>query len=263
MSATRPRLSALIVARNEEKMLGDSLKSIAFCDEIVVLLDRTTDRSAEIARSLGATVIEGAWELQGERRMTGIHACTGDWILEIDADERVDATLAAAIRAYIDSNPPFGSARAAVHNYVGGRFYRHGWGAYNSVNSRGLLFSKGAKIWHQTDRVHCRIEVKGIEGKLDGALIHHVDENISDMLARLDRYTTSNALQLIERGKELGLTRTWVRRFFTRFLKVYLQRKGYKEGYMGVMLGLFAGLYPLLSYLKAREILETRGSKND
>ncbi|MCS6853800.1 MAG: glycosyltransferase, partial [Elioraea sp.] len=84
-----PRLSALVVARNEEARLGDCLASLRFADEIVVVLDRTTDRSADIARGVGARVLEGAWEIEGDRRNAGLAACTGDWILEIDADERV------------------------------------------------------------------------------------------------------------------------------------------------------------------------------
>ena len=96
-----PRLSALIVARNEEARLPDCLASVAFADEVVVVLDRSTDESAAIAAVAGAVIIEGAWELEGDRRNAGLAACTGDWVLEVDADERVNAPLAAAIRATI------------------------------------------------------------------------------------------------------------------------------------------------------------------
>ncbi len=75
---TAPRLSALIVARNEEERLPDCLASVAFADEVVVVLDRSTDRSAEIARAAGARILEGAWELEGDRRNAGIAACSGD-----------------------------------------------------------------------------------------------------------------------------------------------------------------------------------------
>ncbi|MFM7418506.1 MAG: glycosyltransferase, partial [Alphaproteobacteria bacterium] len=85
-----PKLSILIVARNEEARLPDCLASASFADEIVVVLDRTTDGSAALARAAGALVLEGAWELEGDRRNAGIAACSGDWILELDADERVD-----------------------------------------------------------------------------------------------------------------------------------------------------------------------------
>ena len=91
-----PRLSALIVARNEEARLPDCLASVAFADEVVVVLDRSTDSSASIAAFAGAKIVEGSWELEGDRRNAGLDACSGDWILEVDADERVNAELAEA-----------------------------------------------------------------------------------------------------------------------------------------------------------------------
>src|SRR5699024_4297518 len=85
MSRGAPRLSALVVARNEASRLPACLDSLAAADEVVVVLDRSTDASAGIARQHGARLLEGAWELEGARRNAGIAACTGDWILEVDA----------------------------------------------------------------------------------------------------------------------------------------------------------------------------------
>ncbi|MFN7306017.1 MAG: glycosyltransferase, partial [Acetobacteraceae bacterium] len=119
-----PKLSILIVARNEEVRLPDCLASAAFADEIVVVLDRTTDASAALARRAGAKVLEGAWELEGDRRNAGIAACTGDWILELDADERVDGALAAEIRRVIGTSS-FAWHQVPVDNYVGDRLLRH------------------------------------------------------------------------------------------------------------------------------------------
>src|SRR3546814_2930804 len=93
-----PRLSALVVAHNEEAQLADCLGSLAFADERVVVLDRCTDNSKRVALEHGARILEGGWELEGPRRNAGIDACTGDWILEVDADERVTAALASEIR---------------------------------------------------------------------------------------------------------------------------------------------------------------------
>src|SRR5215469_14491133 len=84
-----PSLAAVVIARNEEAQLGACLDSVAFADEVVVVLDRSTDGSAAIARARGARVIEGAWELEGLRRNVGLDACHSDWIIEVDADERV------------------------------------------------------------------------------------------------------------------------------------------------------------------------------
>ena len=92
-----PSLSALVVVHDEEEQLADCLECLRFADETVVVLDRCTDGSAAIAATFGARVIEGGWPIEGERRNAGIDACTSDWIIEVDADERLPEALAAEI----------------------------------------------------------------------------------------------------------------------------------------------------------------------
>jgi glycosyltransferase involved in cell wall biosynthesis len=245
-----PRLSALVVARNEEAQLRDCLSRLAFADEIVLVLDRCDDGSAEIAREFTDRVIEGAWEREGDRRNAGIAACRGEWILEIDADERVGADLAAEIQATIA-----GSAAAwhliPVDNYVGERLVRWGWGASFGRSAYAGLFREGAKSWG-AQRVHPAIALSGAQGRtLEARLVHHVDRNISDMLRRLDRYSSLRAQDLRESG-DIGSFARNLRRIFSRFWKCYVARRGYREGAWGFLIALCAGLYPILSYLKAR-----------
>jgi glycosyltransferase involved in cell wall biosynthesis len=248
---TALRLSALIVARNEEGRLPDCLASVAFADEVVVVLDRSTDGSARVARAAGARVVEGAWELEGERRNTGIAACTGDWVLEVDADERVDAALAAAVRATIATSS-HAWHQVPVDNYVGDRLVRFGWAGSFGTTSVPRLFRRGAKRW-RAQRVHPGLDWTGAEGPkiTQGALVHLVDRDISDMLRRLDRYSSAKAADLIAAG-DIGTLRANVRRFFSRGFKSYVSRKGYREGGWGVLLALCTGAFPLLSYLKAK-----------
>lgn len=263
MSASRPRsLAALIVARNEAERLPDCLASVAFADEVVVVLDRTTDASAAIARAAGARVIEGAWELEGDRRNTGIDACTGDWILEVDADERVSPELAAAIRETIASSD-FAWHQVPVDNYVGGRLLRHGWAGSFGTTSVPRLFQRGAKRW-RAQRVHPGLDWIGEQGPpiRQGALIHLVDRDISDMLRRLDKYSSAKAADLIASG-EIGTLRANLRRFVSRAFKSYVSRRGYREGGWGVLLALCTGAFPLLSHLKARLEPERHGGRHD
>lgn len=245
-----PRLSALIVARNEEARLPDCLASVAFADEVVVVLDRSTDDSAAIAAITGATIIEGAWELEGERRNAGLAACTGDWVLEVDADERVNAPLAAAIRTTIATST-HAWHQVPVDNYVGDRLIRFGWAGSFGTTSVPRLSRKGAKHW-RAQRVHPGLDWTGQEGPkiTEGALIHLVDRDISDMLRRLDKYSSAKAADLIASGN-IGTLRSNVRRFFSRGFKSYVSRRGYREGGWGVLLALCTGAFPLLSYLKA------------
>jgi glycosyltransferase involved in cell wall biosynthesis len=247
---TRPRISALVTAHNEERQLGECLAGLVFADEVVVALDRCTDRSAEIARQAGARIIEGAWPVEGERRNAGIAACSGDWVLEVDADERVGAELAKEIRATVDASR-FDRHLIPVDNYIGTRLVRYGWGASFGKSAYPGLFRKGTKTWGR-GRVHPQLQMTGAEGPpLQHRLTHLVDRNISDMLRRLDSYTTARARDLREWG-DPDPTWKYVRRIFSRFYKCYIRRHGHREGGWGVLIALMAGLYPILSHLKAK-----------
>ncbi|HXQ51539.1 MAG TPA: glycosyltransferase family 2 protein [Stellaceae bacterium] len=250
---TGPRLSALVVARNEEARLGDCLERLRFADEIVVVLDRSSDGSAGIASRAGARLVEGAWEIEGERRNAGIDACRGDWILEVDCDERVSPALAAEIRAAI-AGAADGYFLVPMANHIGGRLIRHGWGAYNGVAAKASLFHRGAKRWG-AGRVHPKIDLTGPRRTLAAPLDHFVYRDISDMMRRLDRYTDLAALDMAEQGSMPSLARS-VRRVFSRAWKSYVARRGYREGVWGVALAMVSAIYPLLVYLKAA----TRGA---
>ena len=244
------RLSALVVARNEDGQLRDCLSRLGFADEIVVVLDRCTDRSAEISREFTDRVLEGAWEREGDRRNAGIAACHGEWVLEIDADERVGPDLAAEIEATIAA-PTATWHLIPVDNYVGERLVRWGWGASFGRSAYAGLFRQSAKSWG-SQRVHPAITLTGVQGRtLEARLVHYVDRDISDMLRRLDRYTTLRAQDLRESG-DIGSFAHNLRRIFSRFWKCYVGRRGYREGPWGFLVALCAGLYPILSYLKAR-----------
>ncbi|MGG5810600.1 glycosyltransferase family 2 protein [Falsiroseomonas sp. CW058] len=260
MTQPSPRLSALVVARNEQDRLPDCLASLAFADEVVVVLDRTTDASADIARRHGARVIEGGWELEGERRNAGLAACTGDWVLEVDADERVEPALAAAIRRTV-ADSPFAWHQVRVDNYVGDRLVRHGWAGSFGTTSVPRLSRRGAKRW-RAQRVHPGLDWTGREGPRieEGALVHLVDRDISDMLRRLDKYSSARAADLIAAG-EIGTLAGNLRRFASRAFKSYVARRGYREGGWGVLLALCTGAFPLLSYLKAKLEPEKHGGR--
>ena len=248
--AAPPRLSALVVVRNEEAQLAECLSCLAFADELVVVLDRCEDRSGDIARQFAARIVEGAWEREGPRRNAGIAACRGEWILEVDADERVGPDLAGEIGSVVASSPADWHL-VPVDNYVGERLVRWGWGASFGRSAYAGLFRRGQKHWGD-QRVHPAVTLSGVQGPILGArLVHHVDRNISDMLRRLDRYTSLKAQDLREKG-DIGSFVHNLRRIASRFWKCYIGRRGYREGPWGFLIALCAALYPILSYLKAR-----------
>jgi glycosyltransferase involved in cell wall biosynthesis len=246
----RSGLSALVVAHDEERQLSECLACLGFADEIVVVLDRCSDRSRGIACGFTERLVEGAWEREGARRHAGIDACRSDWILEIDADERVSPQLAAEIRKVVAGSPAAWHL-VPVDNYIGVRLVRWGWGASFGRSAHGALFRKGVKRWGD-QRIHPTVAFSGTQGTtLMSPIIHYVDRDISEMLRRLDRYTSARAEDLRESG-DIGSYRHNLRRIVSRFCKCYIGRKGYREGQWGFLIALCAALYPILSYLKAR-----------
>jgi glycosyltransferase involved in cell wall biosynthesis len=243
-----PMLSALVVARNEERQLAACLETLRFADEIVVLLDRTTDRSAEIAKGFGARVVEGAWPLEGERRTAGVAACGGDWIIEVDADERATPGLAEETRRVIAATPGDAYFLIPIANHVGGKLIRYGWGAYNGAAMRAALYRPGGKRWGQ-GRVHPPVSYTGERRTLEHAIEHFVDRDLSDMFRRLNSYSDAAAADAIDKG-QTPTFRAAFRRLFSRAWKSYVARKGYREGAYGIALALFSALYPMLTYLK-------------
>lgn len=251
MTSNKNRLSVLLCVHNEESRLPACLACLTFADELVVVLDRCTDRSRDIATAHGARIIEGAFEVEGHRRNAAIAAATGDWCLEVDADELIPPELATVIRQTIaTSAADFHPLK--VDNYVGGRLVRHGWGAAFGTTQVTRLFRRGTKHWGD-QRVHPKVSWTGQAGAvLWPPFRHDVDSSIADMIRRLDRYTTAHARDLRANGLAGETLGRNVRRVFSRFYKCYVRRKGYREGEWGVLVALMAGLYPLLSYLKAR-----------
>lgn len=243
-------LSAVISIRNEEAQLAECLERLKFADEIVVILDDCSDGSKAIAKTFTDRIFEGDWDLEGDRRNTAIELCRGEWIFEIDADERVPEELAKEIRETIETTS-YDWHEILVDNYIGGKLVRHGWGASFGKAAYPGLFKKGVKEWGP-QRVHPSLKWSGKKGPmLKHRVDHLVDRNISDMVRRLDSYSTARAKDMRDAGN-IGSFANNLRRLVSRFFKCYVSRKGYKEGGYGFLIALFAGLFPLLSHLKAK-----------
>lgn len=243
-------VSALVVAHNEEARLAACLEKLGFADEIVVVLDRCTDGSKTIALSFGARIIEGAWPLEGPRRNTGIDACRGVWVMEVDADEHIPPALGEEIR-HVAATSSHNVHDVPIDNYVGERLVRYGWGASFGTSARASLHRRGVKYWGD-QMVHPALiwnhPDKG--PPLVNRMDHQVDKDISDMIHRLDRYATLRAMDLLASGKRGSLANN-LRRVLSRFFKCYVRRKGYREGGYGLLIAILASLFPLLAYLKA------------
>ena len=252
-----PKISAVIVAHNEEKKIAECLQSLDFVDEVVVVLDKCSDRTKEIVLKFTDKIVEGSWNLEGARRNVALNSTSFEWILEIDADERISAELAQEILTIKNSSPC--AVIIPIANYIGKRYVQFGWLRTLGVLSRQTLTYRGLKKYHEDKEVHPTCDLDAEIKYLENPLAHLVDDNIADLLARFNRYTNWRANDLISSGKvtsqtEVSLLKKIIK-FKYRFFKSFIIKKGYKEGYLGFLIAILSALYPITSYLKAKERL--------
>tara|TARA_B100000989_G_scaffold248028_1_gene195417 strand:+ start:1805 stop:2560 length:756 start_codon:yes stop_codon:yes gene_type:complete len=246
------QLSVLLVVSNEEKQISKCLKTIKFADEIVVVLDKCTDNSERIARQFTNRIFKGSWNIEGERRNFGISKCSNEWIFEIDADERVSMALQKEIK-FIINNTDKDFFLVDVNNYVGNKLVKYGWGAYFGKSSYPGLFKKNFKIWGN-ERVHPQLKfITKKRGKLKNCITHYYCKSLSDMILKLDKYSSARALDLKENSINESFFKNF-KRIFSRFWKCYILRKGYKEKEIGLFIAIMASLYPIISFIKSKDL---------
>lgn len=245
------RVSAVIVAHNEEKKIADCLRSLDFADEIVVVLDKCSDRTKEIVLQFTDKIVEGSWDIEGSRRNVALNAASYEWILEIDADERISVELRDEILQKVQNEKC--AFIAPIANYVGKRWVKYGWLRTIAVLERNTLSYRGIKKYDEDKQIHPTFKINGEIKRLSQPIIHLVDDDVADLLARFNRYTTWRSNDLAAKGKsKCGLVRSFIS-MDIRFFKSFFIKKGYKEGALGLLISMLCGLYPVVSYLKSQE----------
>ena len=248
------KLSAVIITRDAASQLARCLESLAFCDEILVVDSGSCDGTVDLARRHGAQVIETHWRGFGPQKQFAIEQAANDWVLCIDADERVSAPLGGAMVAALAA-PTFAAYRFARCNRFMGRYLRHGEG-YPDWSLR--LFDRRQACWSD-DAVHERVIAPGPVGELSGDLLHDSAESLERYLDKQNRYSTLAADAALAAGRQSS----WARLLFsplTRFLKFYLLRSGWRDGLPGLV-HILIGCYA--SFAKHAKMLAAAQGKRD
>jgi glycosyltransferase involved in cell wall biosynthesis len=225
-------LSACIIAFNEADRIGDCIASLAFCDEVVVVDSHSTDATVEIARKMGAKVLQRPFDGFRSQKQFAIEQAAHDWVLCLDADERVGDTLRTAIEA--ERARGFEGAAgyrfARLSDYFG-KFLRHG----NAYPDRVLrLFDRRRGGWRGQREVHEAASVDGPVRTLRGDLIHYPYRSLEQQLLKTQRYARMMAEHDYARGKratlaKLVLSPAW------RFWRGYVLRGGFLDGWHGLV----------------------------
>jgi glycosyltransferase involved in cell wall biosynthesis len=252
-----PTLSVAIITLNEEANLARTLTSVQFADEIVIVDSGSTDRTLEIAQSFDAKIISSAWKGFAVQKNTAIEACSGTWILSLDADEELTPELQTEIRALLRGNPSADAYLLRRRNLFLNRWIRYG-GYYPDPKLRlfrrhAANFAPSARF---TDRpVHETIAFEGRLETLHSDLVHHAYPTIESYIEHMDRYSTLGAQIIVSKGKTSRSIPGFFYNVFvvpaSTFFYNYIFRLGFLDGREGFLIHLYHSSYTSWKYAKA------------
>jgi glycosyltransferase involved in cell wall biosynthesis len=248
-------LSAAIVVLNEEERLRACLESVVWADEIVVVDAGSSDKTMAIAREFTDRALFRAWDGYGAQKNFALGQCRGDWLLSIDADERVPDALRDEIQATIRAERPEVGYYLPRRNMFQGRWVRHG-GLYPDWQLR--LFRRGRGAFLER-AVHESVRVDGPTGRFAAPLVHESYRSVADAVARLNRYSDLAAADLARAGRGGSLADLLVRPAW-RFLSMYFLRAGFLDGWRGLVLAALHAHYVFLRAAKVRERADVRSA---
>jgi glycosyltransferase involved in cell wall biosynthesis len=239
------KLTACIITYNEADRIDTCLRSLSFCDEIVVVDSHSTDATRQIAGSLNARVIERDWPGYRSQKQFAVEAASNDWVLCLDADERVTSQLREEIEALRTRGFPehAGWSVPRITDYFG-QFLRYG----NAYPDRLIrLFDRRRGGW-AGEEIHENTRVTGSVGRLHGHLEHFSYRSLSDHHNRMARYADLMARALYARGKRCGLWKVLFNPAW-RFFRGYVLRLGFLDGWRGMVFHLVEANYVRRKYL--------------
>jgi glycosyltransferase involved in cell wall biosynthesis len=250
-----PKLSVTVITKNEAADIGDALASVSWADEIVVVDSRSTDDTVAIARRHTDRVVVRDWPGYIDQKNYAASLAAHDWILSLDADERVTPELAAEVQARLKEDPPEAAFQVPRVTWHLGRWIRTtDW--YPDYQMR--LYDRRSARW--TGRyVHEAVTVRGATGRLHGELQHYAYRDIADHLETINHYTTLAALQMREDGRRAGLVQLAGHPPLA-FLRNYLAHGGFRDGIPGFVISALNAYYVFLKFAKLWELHKSQGS---
>jgi len=239
-------LSLIVITKNEARHIGDCLDSVAFADEIIVVDSGSTDATCEIARAKGAKVVVTTdWPGFGPQKNRALDLATKEWVLSIDADERVPPELAQALQRELAA-PRADAYKIARLSQFGGRWIRHsGWWPDHVLR----LFRRGTARF--TDAaVHESVKAEGRVAILEGGhFLHYPYADMESMIAKVNSYSSAAAATMHARGRTTSLPGIVGHAFWT-FVRIYIVRRGFLDGKEGFILAGTAAAGSFFRYSK-------------
>ena len=253
-----PKLSVTVITRNEAHRLAEALQSVAWADERIVVDSGSTDTTLEIARQHADRVESREWEGYAAQKNYAASLASHDWILSIDADERVGVAMADEIRDLLKSEPAASGYRVPrVTRYLGQWIRSTDWWPDWQLR----LYDRRSGSWAKL-HVHESVRVGGRVEKLRGELLHHPYADIADHLRTINEYTTIAARELHDRGRRSGPIRI-VAHAKMAFLRNYVLRGGFRQGATGLAVSLLNSAYVMVKFMKLWELQRAARREKD
>jgi glycosyltransferase involved in cell wall biosynthesis len=250
VTASAPKLSAYVIAYNDEPNMRACLESVRWADEIVVVDSHSTDGTERISREFTDKIYQHKFEGFGKLRNEAVAHTTHEWVLSVDTDERVTPELREEILALLARGPAADAYFVPRRNYFLGRWIRHcGW--YPDYR-QPQLFRKG-RLRYREDIVHEGFDVQGRTGYLKEHVLQFPFRDIDHYLRKMDRYSELMARRMVERGRRFHGHQLVAHPLFT-FLKMYFGRAGFLDGVQGLILSGLYAYYTFIKYVKFWEL---------
>lgn len=252
MDTRSPTVAAIVITKDEERNIGPCLESLTWVDQLIVVDACSTDRTVAIAKAYTPHVFVHPWPGYGPQKNYGMDRATTDWILIVDADERVTDSLREAIRAVIrmQSDEP-AAFEIPRRNFFYGRWIRNGG---LSPDYQLRLFRRGHGRYDDVF-LHEHLRVTGRIERLAFPLDHYSMPSIGHHVRKMMRYTTLGAQEKLKARSRIGRLDLAGRHLMT-IMRTYVFRRGYRDGVPGLVVALFAGLHTFVKYAKAWEALQ-------
>lgn len=241
-------VAALVLAYNEEENIEECLESIKWIDEIIVIDSYSKDKTVDLSRKYTNKVYQRKFDNFSSQRNFGLEQIESEWVLVIDADERVSPELRIEILETL-KNPKAEGYRIPRKNYFLGKWIKYaGW--YPDYTLR--LFKVNSNRFNGL--VHEDIQIKGKVGRLREAFLHYTYKELSQFIKKTDQYTTLDAQDMFRHNREFKLSDILIRPSW-RFIKMYILKRGYRDGIYGFIL---SGLYFFYGFIKYAKLWEEK-----
>ncbi len=246
----KKNLSFTVITYNEEKNIADCLESVKWADEIIVVDSFSTDRTAEIAKTYTGKVYQVQWQGHVKQKQFALDQATGNWVLCLDADERLSVEAAEEIRKIIEDM----GTETAGFTFPRQSFYLGKWiGFCGWYPDRKLRLVRNGKAKWAGEDPHDKLIVSGKTESLRGRILHYVYRNISHQLSTVDSFSRISAEQWLKKGKKPSLFLMIIKPP-ARFLEVYLWKQGFRDGMAGFIISVITSYYTFLKYAKLWEL---------